>query len=735
MNRQRAAVALLLFLLAAGPASSPARSAPSAGGARLVAIGDIHGAYEALVSILREARLIDEDNRWIGGTATWVQTGDFTDRGPGVREAMDLLISLQRQADAAGGRVIVLLANHEILNLKGDWMDAAPESFLAFADERSEERRRKAAKEYTRWAKRNADLLAAAEVPVETAEEWLERHPPGLLEYQEAIGPEGRYGRWIRTLPTVVRIDDTLFLHGGLAPKLAGSNEEAINLQVSEELERLDTCHAALVDEELILPSSNAVEMVKIGYARLIRIQEMFESGQVRSRASETRLRSQYERVRPCVATYNDWMINDDDGPHHFRGHVRTPYREVEADVLEVLEGWNAARIVVGHTTIANGRIADRFDGRVLLIDTGMLSSVYTGGRASALELTADGPRAIYLDGTREPQKWPKPAPAQPVEAEPPSLYDGTQALSLTLEAPLAELLRQPEEDTAVAATLRLADGASVPVALATYGKSRLEECDVPPLKMTAEAEAARGTPLSGLETLRLVTHCRSRPSLEPQMLLEYLIYRSYSLLSDAALRVRLVKMEYRDPDHPKRAYTAHGFFVEEIGRAAQRVGRRWLDDEKHRLADLDPEQAALLALFHHMVGNTDWSVVAGPPGERCCHNTAILGTGSGELHVALPYDFDQSGLVNAPYAEPDPKLGIRWVLQRKYRGFCAHNDRVPAAIERLNATRPQLEALFQDASLPHGRTRAKAWKYVEGFYEIVNDPDKLEKLVLGACR
>ena len=135
------------------------------------------------------------------------------------------------------------------------------------------------------------------------------------------------------------------------------------------------------------------------------------------------------------------------------------------------------------------------------------------------------------------------------------------------------------------------------------------------------------------------------------------------------------------------------------------------------------------------MVGNTDWSIMDGPKGERCCHNTAVLGDETAKPHLLMPYDFDQSGLINAPYAEPDERLGLRTVLQRKYRGFCAHNDHLPAVLEMFNAHRAELESIFNDESLPYPKARKDAWRYVTRFYDEITDSEKLENRILRTCR
>ncbi len=88
---------------------------------RLVAIGDLHGDLAATRSALRAAGAIDERDRWIGGELVIVQTGDVLDRGDDEQAIFDLLFGLEAQAKAAGGAVMLLIGNHELMNAAGDF--------------------------------------------------------------------------------------------------------------------------------------------------------------------------------------------------------------------------------------------------------------------------------------------------------------------------------------------------------------------------------------------------------------------------------------------------------------------------------------------------------------------------------------------------------------------------------------------------------------------------------------
>ena len=154
---------------------------------RIVAMGDIHGDYQQFVNLLRLAGLIDEKQNWSGGRAHLVQTGDVLDRGPHSRRVMDLLMKLEQQARKSGGYVHALIGNHEAMNVYADLRYVSLAEYAAFQDESSEDHRQSS-------------------------------HPPGYREHRRNLGPKGKYGKWIRGHNAVIKINDTLFLHGGISP-------------------------------------------------------------------------------------------------------------------------------------------------------------------------------------------------------------------------------------------------------------------------------------------------------------------------------------------------------------------------------------------------------------------------------------------------------------------------------------------------------------------------------------
>jgi hypothetical protein len=351
-------------------------------GERIVAIGDIHGNYDGFVSILQRAGLVDDDVHWIGGDTTFVQTGDIFDRGLEVFEVLDLLMRLQEEAAAAGGEVIVLLGNHEGMNLVGFFRDVNPDLYAKMVDKKSEKRRKQAYKSFKKYWRAEAEKILereVLEVPEEIKEQWMAAIPPGWLEYKAALGPGTHYGSWLRRRPVAVVIDEVLFVHAGIGPLLEGFSVDEINAKVVQELEIYDRLREVMIKEKLVPTTAELASLTNV----------YLEMDPKDPKYAE-------------LAAAEDWFVFSEHGPLWFRGAARWDEELETEHMAELLAGVGAKRMVGGHTVQGEGRIEVRFGGRVFLIDTGMLSSVYTGGRPSALVIENGVFTAVYTDGSSE---------------------------------------------------------------------------------------------------------------------------------------------------------------------------------------------------------------------------------------------------------------------------------------------------------------------------------------------
>jgi Calcineurin-like phosphoesterase len=186
---------------------------------RVVAVGDVHGAYDRYVEILRTASLIDDKLKWSGGRSHLVQIGDVVDRGPDSLKALDLLERLQKEAPRAGGAVHVLLGNHEVMRMLGDLRYTTPGEYQAFVTAKS------------------AEVVASYIERAKAANEPVAPPPPlGSIEMRVAFGREGHYGKWLRSLDAVVHINGVVFVHGGISPAVAPMSCDLINQTVRTSL-------------------------------------------------------------------------------------------------------------------------------------------------------------------------------------------------------------------------------------------------------------------------------------------------------------------------------------------------------------------------------------------------------------------------------------------------------------------------------------------------------------------
>ena len=227
-----AAIAMLASACAA-PARAEAQARASWDGvARVVVIGDLHGDYEKFADMLAAAALIDAEGDWVGGQAHLVQLGDIPDRGPSTRAIMDHLMRLERQARRAGGHVHALIGNHEAMNVEGDLRYTVAEEYAAFAD-RNSARRRDAFYERTLDYLRQNPPEAGLPVFDEAFRgQWYSEHPLGFVEHREAWSARGNYGGWVAAHDSVIRINQTLYLHGGLGPAFPSADANAMNQAV-----------------------------------------------------------------------------------------------------------------------------------------------------------------------------------------------------------------------------------------------------------------------------------------------------------------------------------------------------------------------------------------------------------------------------------------------------------------------------------------------------------------------
>jgi hypothetical protein len=304
-------------------------------------------------------------------------------------------------------------------------------------------------------------------------------------------------------------------------------------------------------------------------------------------------------------------------------------------------------------------------------------------------------------------------------------LFDRDTPLDIVLTGPIGSLVEHRQDRSAWPFRLEV-NGRSLEVRIRARGNSRMRLCDFPPLRFDLNDAATGQTEFEGLASLKAVMPCKRGEHSAANVLEEYAVYRIFNLISEASLRVRLIRFTFSDTDDRLNGdfLRGFGFFIEPADRLATRMGGERADVSAVSLASLDPQQAARVFVFQYLVANTDWSLVAPEGSTRCCHNIELVDIGSKRYPV--PYDFDLTGLVNARYARPDPSLRIRRVRQRLYRGFCMDPDVVNAAIRDVASKEDEVFAIIDGLPLLSAKEKTRQRDYLGKFFESAGDGDKL---------
>ena len=316
--------------------------------------------------------------------------------------------------------------------------------------------------------------------------------------------------------------------------------------------------------------------------------------------------------------------------------------------------------------------------------------------------------------------------------ASPPPLFTSHELLELTLAADFDKLKGDRKEDSEYrpgVLTVTADDGSmrEIELKVRTRGKFRLKTCRFPPLRVNLPKNSLGGTVFDGQNKIKLVTHCRDRDGDEQNVLEEYLVYRTYNVITDQSFRVRLARITYVDTSGDDDPVTRYAFFLEEEDAIAERLGGIILQINQVHPRHLSGRESARLAVFQYMVGNTDWSMIY-------FHNVELLRTAE-SVHIPVPYDFDWAGFVSPSYAKPDVSLDIRNVRQRLYRGFCRADVDFPEVYSEFVDLRPEFEALYTEMEGLEEDKIEDALKYTKEFYDVISSESRARNRIERACR
>lgn len=318
-------------------------------------------------------------------------------------------------------------------------------------------------------------------------------------------------------------------------------------------------------------------------------------------------------------------------------------------------------------------------------------------------------------------------------------LFATDDTLKVTLQAPWSRIGKQTPTSIRHPAVLSYTDAQGVSrridASVETRGITRLSVCRFPPLRLRFARTAVEGTVFEGHSALKLVTHCSPGPVWEQYYIQEMLAYRIYNRITDHSFRVRPLDIAYQDLAGGKTNRSHFAFLIEDVDDMARRNGRKESRQTRFAPREFDAVALSRFMLFQYLIGNTDWEVLSGPKQDQCCHNVRVTRAGAPDGLIAVPYDFDSSGMVDAQYAGPHKSLPIKQVTQRLFRGFCRHNETLETVRQEFLGQRQAIFDLLKNESRLSAQRRRTVGNYFEGFYRTLENDARFARDISGKCR
>lgn len=334
-----------------------------------------------------------------------------------------------------------------------------------------------------------------------------------------------------------------------------------------------------------------------------------------------------------------------------------------------------------------------------------------------------------FVTLSAKPEKYPTPAYENTLVADTSirnDLFNSDEVLSFSLTGDIRDLLSDRGEKVrthtlTLGYTGKNGQELSVPVSVRTRGHFRKmqENCIYPPLLLQfSNKDSVAATVFAGHKKIKLVMPCMS----EDFVVREWMVYRLYNMITPKSLKARLVSVQLNDAKKKKNKTPFYGILLEEEKQMAERNKAVVVETKLLKPEYTEKKDFLIMAMFQYLIGNTDWSV-------QYLQNIKLIAANPDAAPSAVAYDFDHSGLVNAPYAQPAEALQMTSVKERRYRGYCIANMQEYAEVVTLfNSLKEDIYALYSSCPLLEERYKKSTLKYFDEFYETINNPGQMQK-------
>lgn len=316
-------------------------------------------------------------------------------------------------------------------------------------------------------------------------------------------------------------------------------------------------------------------------------------------------------------------------------------------------------------------------------------------------------------------------------------LFEDEEPLDITLRYDLSSYFRnQPKEGylkANITFHLSKTDSISKDIRLRSRGIFRKGYCNFPPIELNFKKIDFGYSDLNKISKLKMVPQCKQGTENEKYVLKEYLIYKLFNLMTDTSFRVRLLRVTYIDTEKErKKNFTQYGFFIEPIKMLTERTNTIQIKSKALNQKNIYPYLMDRLAIFNYMIGNFDYSI----PGQ---HNVKVIKPliiDPRQLGIAVPYDFDWTGFVNAAYAIPDDEVvGVKKVTDRLFLGICRSREVYEKEIQVFVTMKDKFYKVVNEFPYLDKRDKKEITDYLDEFYDHLTGYNSVIDIFLRTCK
>lgn len=306
------------------------------------------------------------------------------------------------------------------------------------------------------------------------------------------------------------------------------------------------------------------------------------------------------------------------------------------------------------------------------------------------------------------------------------SLFDSDSVMHVRLITDIKQLVKDKMDEEYQPAILQIlrspSDTMTLDVEVRSRGNRRKEVCYYPPIRIKFPKQEY------SYHKLKWVVSCRDSDLYEQFLLKEFAAYRMFQTLTDKSFRTHLLRIEFVDTGRDNNTFSRYAFVLENADALADRLGGRVYEPVILKEELLNMDHLALMTMFQYMIMNTDWAL-------RNLHNIEIITDRATNSLLAVPYDFDYSGMVNTPYAVPHPDLPIKEVTERYNVGLCLDEEAAEETRQLFMNKRAELEEACQSLPYLTERTKREVQYTLEEFFKDLENKRLVRKIFVQYCK